>query len=319
MPRTSHVLPWPGANLWVTQHGMCEVLFYSLYHSLYLLFSQQTRTKNVRSKQGLSNLNINTRYQYHVCNLYPCNIVQHCISSAIRKDSTRRFIKMLLSQICLNWRVYIRSTKMCCLARLQIHDGATIPQKWGNHHHCVSSFACSVNLWVITQHPNIIEYWLSIIIWMIPAQHKPTLFGFCDKQQNHLTRLLSGLACCTATFLCIYIDCLAVKESPITQLDVLLTSRGNTACQRQVSKLYYTSYHYIYINKYIDTYITYMIYNMYQSVENIRSAIKTTFPTHAANPDLRAQHDQLFLQRWPLGCCHLRWRFYRGSKYFRSW
>ena len=125
MPRTSHVLPWPGANLWVTQHGMCEVLF--LHH----LFSQQTRTKNVRSKQGLSNLNINTRYQYHVCNLYPCNIVQHCISSAIRKDSTRRFIKMLLSQICLNWRVYIRSTKMCCLARLQIHDGATIPKSGG--------------------------------------------------------------------------------------------------------------------------------------------------------------------------------------------
>ena len=88
---------------------------------------------------------------------------------------------------------------------------------------------------------------------MIPAQHKPTLFGFCDKQQNHLTRLLSGLACCTATFLCIYIDCLAVKESPITQLDVLLTSRGNTACQRQVSKLYYTSYQVYVINKYINT------------------------------------------------------------------
>lgn len=196
MPRTSRVLPWPGAYLWVTQHGMCEVLFHSLYHSLYLLFSQQTQMKNASSKQRLSWTST------HVITCF--NIVQHCISSAIRKDSTGRFIKMLLSQICLNWRVYIRSTNMCCLARLQIHDGATIPQSGGTIT-TVWAHLHALWIWVITHHPNIIEYWLSIIIWMIPAQHKPTLFGLCDKQQNHLTRLLSGLACCTATFLCILI------------------------------------------------------------------------------------------------------------------
>ena len=248
----------------------------------------------------------------HVSTL--CNIAFHQQSEKIQHvDSSRLCAVPNLSKL----ESLLRSTNMCCLARLQIHDGATIPQIGGTIT-TVWAHLHALWIWVITHHPNIIEYWLSILIWMIPAQHKPTLFGFCDKQQNHLTRLLSGLACCTATFLCIYIDCLAVKESPITQLDVLLTSRGNTACQRQVSKLYYTSYQVYVINKYINT-VYHILYTNIKSVDYISSAIKTAFPTPAANPDLRAQHDQLFLQRWPLGCCHLRWRFYRGSKYFHSW
>ena len=107
-------------HIFGSRNMMCEVLFYSLYHSLYLLFSQQTPMKNASSKQGLS---WTSHTLSHVSTL--CNIAFHQQSEKIQHvDSSRLCAVPNLSKL----ESLLRSTNMCCLARLQIHDGATIPQ-----------------------------------------------------------------------------------------------------------------------------------------------------------------------------------------------